>query len=292
MKNYLKSIRDFIIKHIYIIISCIIIITILCNVIVFYVKAFSEEKVFVPIIMYHSVLKDDSKSCDYIITPATLEKDLIYLRDHGYTTIIVNDLVNFIEKDMKLPPKPVMLTFDDGFYNNLTYVLPLLKKYNMTAVISIVGKYTEEFSENKDENANYSYLSYENIIELKHSDRIEFGNHSFKLHSDTDKRKGAKINPGESIKDYQNIFIADTMKTHFNLMENCNITPYVYAFPYGFYCDEAMGLLKSLGYKAAFICEEKPNYITKDADCLFGLNRYNRPANISTKKFMKKALDG
>lgn len=287
----MNSIKNFIVKHVYIIIISIISLIILCNVIVLSVKAFSEEKLSVPIIMYHSILKDDSKSCDYIITPALLEKDLIYLRDYNYTTIVVNDLINYVEKDMQLPPKPVMLTFDDGFYNNLTYVLPLLKKYNMTAVISVVGEYTEQFSENKDENTNYSYLSYENIIKLKHSERVEIGNHSYKMHTDTSERRGAKINPGESLKDYQNLFIADTMKTHFNLMKNCNITPNVYAFPYGFYTDDAMKSLKGMGYKAAFICAEKPNYITRDRDCLFGLNRYNRPAGISTDKFMKKALD-
>lgn len=291
MHNWLKSFKDIVIKHTFTVIICFVFIIVLCNAIIISVKAFSEKSLSVPIIMYHSVLKDDSKSCDYIITPALLEKDLIYLRDHNYTTIVVNDLVNYVEKDMKLPDKPVMLTFDDGFYNNLTYVLPLLKKYNMTAVISVVGEYTEQFSENKDENTNYSYLSYENIIKLKHSERIEIGNHSYKMHTDDSNRRGAKINPNESIKDYQNVFIADTMKTHFNLINNCNITPKVYAFPYGFYSDEAMLLLKGLGYKAAFICEEKPNYITKDPDCLFGLNRYNRPSGITTDEFMKKALD-
>lgn len=290
MQNYYEILKKFISKHIYIVIISAICIIILCNVIIVSVKAYSEEKIFVPIIMYHSILKDDSKSCDYIITPALLENDLIYLRDHDYTTIVVNDLVNYVEKDIKLPQKPVILTFDDGFYNNLTYVLPLLKKYNMTATISVVGEYTNKFSESKDENANYSYLSYENLIELKHSQRIEFGNHSFNLHSDNSNRRGAKINPDESIKDYQNIFIADTMRTHFNLMKNCNITPQVYAFPYGFYCDEATQLLKGLGYKATLICQEKPNYITHDPDCLFGLNRYNRPAGVTTDKFMKKAL--
>lgn len=277
-------------QHYILLISCVISLGILLAIIITIAKKNSKEKIFVPIIMYHNITTDDTMCSDNVITPTILEKDLIYLQKHNYTTIKVNDLVNYVEKDIKLPQKPVILTFDDGFYSNLSYVLPLLEKYNMTAVVSIIGDFTEETSQKTENNLNNTYLSYKDIIKLKHSERIEFSNQSYKLHYDTQQRKGAKINPDESIKDYKNIFIADTMKTHFNLIDNCNITPQVYTFPYGYYCDEATQLLKGMGYKVSFTCKEKPNYITKDPNSLFYLNRYNRPADISTKEFMKKAL--
>ena len=41
-----------------------------------------REEVVVPIIMYHSILKDPARAGDYIISPAVFEADLIYLMDH------------------------------------------------------------------------------------------------------------------------------------------------------------------------------------------------------------------
>jgi hypothetical protein len=45
-----------------------------------------------------------------------------------------------------------------------------------------------------------------------------------------------------------------------------------------------------MGFSAAFSCYERPNYITRDPDCLFTLDRYNRSGHLSTEQFMEKAL--
>lgn len=260
------------------------------NIIIVSAKAYSNDKISVPIIMYHSVLKDESQAGDYVITPVTLEKDLIYLKDNGYCAILPSDLIDYVENDVKLPEKSVILTFDDGYLNNLTYVLPLLEKYNMKALISIVGSYTETYSESPDPNPYYAYLSYKEINKLRLSQRIEFANHSYNMHSITEKRKGTIINKNESFSDYQNIFIADTINTHYALEEKCLLSLKTYTYPYGFYTEESEKILKGLGYKVTLTCDEKPNYITHDKGCLYLLGRYNRPYNVSTQAFMKKAL--
>ena len=186
--------------------------------------------------------------------------------------------------------KPVILTFDDGMLNNSLYVVPLLKKYDMKASISVVGEYTKKFSESEDKNPAYAYLSWSDISDLKRSGRVEIGNHSFNMHSNDSKRKGSTKNKNESYEDYRNVFINDVIKLQMELEKRCRISPEFYTFPYGFECDEATKILKSLGFKATLNCKEKPNYITKDPNCLIGLNRYNRPSGITTEKFMKKAL--
>lgn len=249
-----------------------------------------SNSINVPIIMYHSVLKDDTKSCDYVVTPAVVEKDLIYLQDNGYTTIMMSDLINYVYNGTPLPEKPVILTFDDGMTNNLTYVLPLLEKYNMKAVFSVVGEYSQKFSDNEDKNPAYAYMSWSDIASLKKSGRVEVGNHSYAMHNNDSSRQGSRINNGESFDDYQNVFICDTMKLQTALKKKCGISTEFYTFPYGFYCKEATKILKCLGFKATLTCDEKPNHITRDTECLYGLNRYNRPSGISTEKFMKKAL--
>ena len=66
-----------------------------------------------------------------------------------------------------------MITFDDGFRNNLTDGLPLLEKYGMKATVAVVGCYSERFSDTPDPNPAYAHLSWDDITELTQSGRVE-----------------------------------------------------------------------------------------------------------------------
>ena len=50
------------------------------------VIANSEDYIEVPIIMYHSILKDPSRSNKYTVTPTVLEEDLKYIKDKKVST--------------------------------------------------------------------------------------------------------------------------------------------------------------------------------------------------------------
>ena len=243
-----------------------------------------------PIIMYHSVLKDSKRSGDYVISTTELENDLVYLKLNGYKTLLMSDVFKYVYEGIELPEKCVMLTFDDVFRNSLVYVLPLLEKYNMKANVSVVGYYTEKFSDLSDNNPAYAYLTYDDILELKRSGLIEIGNHSFNMHTCNYKRKGVTKNKDETIEKYTDIFIRDTFTTENNLYKKCGIKPQFYVYPFGFYCNESEEILKSLGYKSTFICCEKQNYLTREPSCLYKLNRYNRPSGISSEDFFEKVL--
>ena len=65
--------------------------------------------------------------------PWALEAQLDWLAARGYTTILPRDLAAWFEAGTPLPSKPVMLTFDDGFPDWVTTVLPLLRARGMTA---------------------------------------------------------------------------------------------------------------------------------------------------------------
>ena len=176
------------------------------------VKANSEVKeISVPILMYHSVLKDPDRSGKYVITPATLENDMIYLKEHGYETVLVKDLIAYVYEDVPLPGKPIVLTFDDGHYNNMTYLLPLLEKHQMKAVVSVVGSYTDKFAKEDSHNPNYSYLTWDDIKNLENSGRIEIANHTYHFH-EKKSRKGCSIADGELTAEYQKILKNDLEK--------------------------------------------------------------------------------
>ncbi len=248
----------------------------------------SEEAINVPIIMYHSILKDPARSNKYTITPSVLEEDLKYIKDNGYTTITISDLISYVYEDKQLPEKPIILTFDDGHYNNYGYLLPLLEKYDMKAVISIVGAYTDKFTQTDEANLNYSYLRWKDIKELMDTGRIEFQNHTYDLHSNTGKRIGTKKIKGETDEHYRQVLEEDIIKLQKEFEEYTNYTPQCFTYPFGGISNASLDIIKELGFKASLSCEQGINKLTKNPNSLYLLKRYNRPSYISTYNFFQK----
>lgn len=249
----------------------------------------ADRGIFLPIIMYHSVLKNESRLGEYVVSPDTLEADLKYLSEHGYSAVLPEDLVEYVYDGVPLPEKPVMITFDDGHVNNMTYALPMLEKYEMKAVISVVGSFSEKYSKEDDHNPAYAYCTWEDIRVLSESPYIEIGNHTYDMHR-TDRRKGCQKLRSESGEEYSRVLYEDIGKLQSLLAEKSGCTPTAFAYPFGYLCKESVPILQEMGFKVTMNCCEKPNYITRSPNTLYGLNRYNRPSGISTEKFMEKVL--
>lgn len=249
----------------------------------------TDNRIFLPVIMYHSIVDDVSKVNDYVITPQSVENDLKYLSDNGYESVLTEDLINYIRHDKPLPDKPVMITLDDGFYNNELYLIPLLEKYDMKAVITVVGEFTDEASKHDAHVPEYSYLTWEDIADISDCPLIEIGNHTYSMH-DNSSRKGCSKLSSETEEEYAEILAEDIGKLQSMLNNNSGTTPVSFAYPFGYISRESIPVLKKCGFLATFTCYEKPNYITKNPDCLYGLNRYNRSGKLSTEEFMRKLL--
>ncbi len=251
--------------------------------------ALAQEQVDLPILMYHSILKDEARAGDYVLSPTALAGDLDYLIQHGYQTVTVEQLIDYVDGQGVLPEKPVLITFDDGFYNNYLYAYPLLKERDMCAVISPIGDQTVMFTENGQENAYWSYLSLARLIEMEESGVFEMGNHSYQMH-DTGPRKGCLKKRGEDQAAYEALLCEDTRKAQTMLAEGGLTPPMCYTYPFGAYSEETERMMKDLGFRCTLSCEERHNVITRDPNCLYLLGRYNRPSGISTDAFFAKIL--
>ena len=252
-------------------------------------KAVVAEETFpsVPIIMYHSVCNNKKVVSDYRIAPELFEKDVEYLYKNGYKSIFVSDIVAYVYDGIPLPEKPIILTLDDGYLNNLTNVLPILEKYNMCATVSVVGEFSETFSNTVDTNSLYAYLTWDDIRTLVNSGRVEIGNHTFSMHEIGERRGCAKIS-SESIEKYEEVLTNDLEKLQKTLVENSGVFPIVFTYPFGFVSKESLPTIKKLGFLAALTCYEHINYINGTTEQLYSLGRFNRPPGMSTEAFMKK----
>lgn len=250
-----------------------------------------EGTVFLPIIMYHGVLDDSARQGQYIISPAMLESDLAYIRAQGYETVVVQDLIDYVDNGTPLPEKPIMLTFDDGYYNNYLYAYPLLQKYGMKAVISPVCKWTEFYSDTPSESdhAIYSHITWQEMRQMVDSGLVEIQNHSYDMHyCVAGKRKGTLKRAAETVEQYQNALREDLSTAQTHLTELVGVTPTAFTYPYGAMCDEALPIIEELGFRATLTCESRVNRVTRQADSLMGLGRYLRPDGTDSAAYFDR----
>jgi peptidoglycan/xylan/chitin deacetylase (PgdA/CDA1 family) len=99
----------------------------------------------VPALLYHhftdqgavSEVNQDKYHPVYFCYDTAFEQQMSYLRSAGYTAISLDDFIDFQDGKKGLPPKPIIITFDDGFMSNYLYAFPILRKYGMTATIFV-----------------------------------------------------------------------------------------------------------------------------------------------------------
>ena len=239
-----------------------------------------------PIIMYHHVLKDSARHGEFVVSPDELEADLKYIKSHGYTAILPRDLIAYQESGTPLPKKPIMLTFDDGHISYLEYVVPLLEKYNMKAVVSVVGAYTNDYTIHPDKAVAYAYLDWNDITNLSKSTHTEIGNHTYDLHTTSRGRQGCARMRGESVEHHREVFVNDTEKMQKLILDYTGTNADCFTYPFGFLCNETEVEIKNLGFKMSLSCTEGVNKISRESS-LFKLKRYNRPHGKSVKEILK-----
>ena len=91
------------------------------------------------VLEYHEVA--DSVPSDewaYNVPPEDFREQLAYLRAEGYETISMLDYAKAKKGKLMLPQKPVVLTFDDGYENNYTTLLPILEEYGMKGTVYMI----------------------------------------------------------------------------------------------------------------------------------------------------------
>ena len=90
------------------------------------------------ILIYHQVAQQSNNSLgpysSNLIAPQLFAEQMQYIKNN-YRVISLDRLASLLEDDKRLPEKFVVITFDDGYKDNLTTALPILKKYNIPAAI-------------------------------------------------------------------------------------------------------------------------------------------------------------
>ena len=255
---------------------------------IFFAK--ENESATVVILMYHSLLKDPARHGKYVVSPDLFESDLKYLKELGYSFVGIQELIDFVYSGAPLPKKSVVITFDDGYYNNYLYAYPLLEKYDAKMVISVIGKYTDLYDGEKP-NAYYSHVTWDMINEMLASGRVEIGNHTYSMHTNGERRGSKKIK-GETDEHYSKILTEDIGKLQAEMFEHTGTYPSVYTYPFGAISNASFGIIADMGFLASLSCAEKPSTVTRGKpESLRCLGRFLRPTKISSADFFEKKIN-
>jgi peptidoglycan/xylan/chitin deacetylase (PgdA/CDA1 family) len=185
----------------------------------------------VPVMIYHSVRPHTPESAQqdaYDITPELLEQEILYLKAHGYTTVKFSDLEAAFDEGKPLPPKPVILSFDDGWENQYTYAFPVLKKHGVVGTFYI---YTNPISRNKH------WMTWSQVTDLDKAG-MEIGGHS-RTHPYLTKIVDNKLLDKEVVqaKEIIEAHIGHPITT--------------FAYPFGYYNARVVAAVKRAGYTSA-----------------------------------------
>lgn len=247
--------------------------------------ALGEAKV--PIIMYHSLF--EKRTNEWNIFPGAFEQDLRYLHEQGYTTVLIADLIAFVQEGAPLPSKPIVLTFDDGYYNNYSHGLPLLERYDARIVLSVIGSSTEHWTQHSGETSErYGHLTWPQIEQMHASGRVEFANHTWALHKSEGGRKGCRAKDGEDMDEYRALITADLGGLQERLAEITGVPPRCFTYPFGAHCPKADDALRELGFLVTLSCASGVNTLrVGDEATLWKLRRNNRTPDTSVREILR-----
>jgi len=91
--------------------------------------------------MYHSVSDEPTRAGARWTTPSSrFAEHLRMLRDGGWVSLHVSEYAEVLRGERALPEQAMLLTFDDGYRDNLDVALPLLRGHGFTATVYVTGE--------------------------------------------------------------------------------------------------------------------------------------------------------
>ncbi|WP_102692355.1 polysaccharide deacetylase family protein [Rummeliibacillus pycnus] len=151
-------------------------------------QVFAQRKV--PILIYHSIDEFNGHgSKDLYVAPKNFEKQMIYLRDHGYTLLTFDQW-----QDIDKVNKPIFITFDDGWKNNLNAfdIFQKLKneRFQPTGTIFVISDFIGR--SNRLSESDLKMMADSGIISIQshtvtHPNLTKIKNHEYELKESKDK---------------------------------------------------------------------------------------------------------
>ena len=177
------------------------------------------------VLNYHQVQTANSALA---VAEKDFEAQMNYLSSNGYVSITPDELYKGLNGEIELPPKPVLITFDDGYVDNYTNAFPILKYYGMRATIFVIPAFVGKYD---------NYLTWEQLREMEEN--------GITVESHTMNHYKLEELPDDEIR-------SELLNSKQLLEEKLGHPVEFLAYPTGTYNLHIAGIAKAVGYKGAY----------------------------------------
>ena len=222
----------------------------------------------VPVLMWHNLAEESSG--DMTISVDTFRAQIEALHEAGFKTVSLQQLYDYVHFGTELPEKPIVLTFDDGYFSNYEHAFPILQEYDMQATIFAIGVSVGKDTYKDTDHAMTPHFGADEAREMVDSGLISVQSHTFDMHQwppfeDGNAQVRETLLPfdGEADADYEAAVEADFAESR-ELLESITGQPVnALAFPEGAYVTLTQDALRSAGAELTFTTVRAVNTVVK-----------------------------
>lgn len=131
-------------------------------------------------LLYHHIGQASAGAYpDLTLSPREFERQIRWLARRGYTGIRPADWFAWYKSGSSLPPKPILITFDDAYADIAEHALPILRQFGFGAAVFVATGRIGQTSD-WDEGLGYPALPLMSAAQIRYwaGEGIEFGAHS------------------------------------------------------------------------------------------------------------------
>jgi peptidoglycan/xylan/chitin deacetylase (PgdA/CDA1 family) len=147
----------------------------------------------VPVLAYHGV---NERSDHYSVTPHAFAEQMAMLKRAGFESVTVAEYVRFLQGTTdNLPPRPILITFDDGRLDSYRGADRILAKYGFKATMFVIAGFVE--------NSNSFYLTWDELRRMAASRRWDLQEHAGAGHVNVRYDAAGHQGPAYAFRQYQ-----------------------------------------------------------------------------------------
>jgi len=213
-------------------------------------------------ICYHDVpLASAATNDPYAVDQESMVRQIEYLRTHDYHFISLKDVQAAIRKEHPLPPRAVLMTFDDAYLSFYSNVMPVLQLYQCPAVLSVVSSWIDG---TPPQDLPGPLMTWAQVRTASLHPMVTVASHSHSLHqaipynpqgntghAATSRRYDATAARYETDKEYRQRIIADMKETMDIFSEKAGFRPEWIVWPYGQYNALTLAAARDAGFEGS-----------------------------------------
>jgi peptidoglycan/xylan/chitin deacetylase (PgdA/CDA1 family) len=201
----------------------------------------AENTINIPILCYHNF--NPTKPGSMNLTPQKLEMQIKWLKDNGYTIIPLKVAVEYLQgKRNSLPSKAIVISADDGWKSVYTYMLPIVKKYNIPVTLFI---YPQAISQGKNT------MTWDELKQLQKTGLFDIQSHTYDHPNFKHEKKRRSASEYEK---YVKMQLVNSKKI---LEDKLGNTISFLAWPFGIYDSYLEQAAANAGYQMAFTIDAR-----------------------------------